>query len=115
MCWAACDRLARIASQLGLAERASQWQTLADRIRKRILQRAWNSKLNSFVSTFEGDAVAASLLLMHEIGFIRPDDPRFLGTVAAVERQLKYGSFLFRYVKPGDFGRSENAFIICTF
>ncbi|HZA02849.1 MAG TPA: glycoside hydrolase family 15 protein, partial [Hyphomicrobiaceae bacterium] len=92
MCWAACDRLARIASQLGLAERARQWQTRADRIRKRILQRAWNSKLNSFVSTFEGAAVDASVLLMHEVGFIRPDDPRFVGTVAAVERQLKHGS-----------------------
>jgi GH15 family glucan-1,4-alpha-glucosidase len=115
MCWAACDRLARIASQLGLAERASHWQTRADRIRETILQRAWNSKLNSFVSTFEGDAIDASLLLMHEVGFIRPDDPRFVGTVDAVERQLKHGRFLFRYVKPDDFGKPENAFIICTF
>jgi GH15 family glucan-1,4-alpha-glucosidase len=115
MCWAACDRLARIASQLGSAERASHWQTRADRIRETILQRAWNPKLNSFVSTFEGDAIDASLLLMHEVGFIRPDDPRFVGTVDAVERQLKNGPFLFRYVKPDDFGKPENAFIICTF
>jgi GH15 family glucan-1,4-alpha-glucosidase len=115
MCWAACDRLARIASQLGLAERAGHWQTRADRIRETILQRAWNSKLNSFVSTFEGDAIDASLLLMHEVGFIRPDDPRFVGTVDAVERQLKHGPFLFRYVKPDDFGKPENAFIICIF
>jgi GH15 family glucan-1,4-alpha-glucosidase len=115
MCWAACDRLARIASQLGLAERASHWQTRADRIRETILQRAWNSKLNSFVSTFEGEAIDASLLMMHEVGFIRPDDPRFCGTVDAVERQLKRGPFLFRYVKPDDFGEPENAFIICTF
>jgi GH15 family glucan-1,4-alpha-glucosidase len=115
MCWGACDRLARIASQLGLTERASHWQTRADRIRETILRRAWNPKLNSFVSTFAGDAIDASLLLMHEVGFIRPDDPRFVGTVDAVERQLKNGSFLFRYVKPDDFGKPENAFIICTF
>jgi GH15 family glucan-1,4-alpha-glucosidase len=115
MCWAACDRLARIASRLGLAERATHWQTRADRIRETVLQRAWNSGLNSFVSSFEGAAIDASLLLMHEVGFISPDDPRFVGTVEAVERELKRGPFLFRYVREDDFGRPENAFIICTF
>jgi GH15 family glucan-1,4-alpha-glucosidase len=115
MCWAACDRLARIAGHLGLPERATHWQTRADRIRETILQRAWNSTLNSFVSSFAGEAIDASLLLMHEVGFISPDDPRFVGTVDAVERQLKRGPFLFRYVKEDDFGRPENAFIICTF
>jgi GH15 family glucan-1,4-alpha-glucosidase len=115
MCWAACDRLARIASQLGLADRATHWQTRADRIRETILQRAWNSRLNSFVSSFEGEAIDASLLLMHEVGFISPDDPRFVGTVDAVERELKRGPFLFRYIKEDDFGKPENAFIICTF
>ena len=115
MCWAACDRLARIASQLGLADRATHWQTRADRIRETILKRAWNPRLNSFVSSFEGEAIDASLLLMHEVGFISPDDPRFVGTVDAVERVLKRGPFLFRYVKDDDFGSPENAFIICTF
>jgi GH15 family glucan-1,4-alpha-glucosidase len=115
MCWAACDRLARIAGQLGLADRATHWQTRADRIRETILQRAWNPKLNSFVSSFGGEVIDASLLLMHEVGFIRPDDPRFVGTVDAVERVLKHGPFLFRYVKEDDFGSPENAFIICTF
>jgi GH15 family glucan-1,4-alpha-glucosidase len=115
MCWAACDRLARIAGQLGLADRATHWQTRADRIRETVLQRAWNPRLNSFVSSFGGEALDASLLLMHEVGFIRPDDPRFVGTVEAVERVLKRGPFLFRYVKEDDFGSPENAFIICAF
>jgi len=115
MCWVACDRLARIAGHLALAERATHWQTRADRIRETILQRAWNEELNSFVASFEGHEIDASLLLMHEVGFISPDDPRFVGTVAAVERELKRGPFLFRYIGEDDFGRPENAFIICTF
>ena len=49
------------------------------------------------------------------MGFISPDDPRFVGTVDAVERELKRGPLLFRYVKEDDFGSPENAFIICTF
>jgi GH15 family glucan-1,4-alpha-glucosidase len=115
MCWAACDRLARIAGHLGLAERATHWQTRADRIRETVLERAWNEEMNSFVASFGGDEIDASLLLMHEVGFISPDDPRFVGTMAAVERQLKRGPFLFRYIREDDFGRPENAFIICTF
>jgi len=115
MCWAACDRLARIAGHLGITDRATHWQTRADQIREMILQRAWNSELNSFVASFDGDEIDASLLLMHEVGFIRPEDPRFAGTVAAVERELRRGPHLLRYAREDDFGRPENAFIICTF
>lgn len=75
MCWAACDRLARIASHLALAERATHWQARADRIRETILSEAWNEKLGSFTASFGGDEIDASLLLMHEVGFVRPDDP----------------------------------------
>jgi GH15 family glucan-1,4-alpha-glucosidase len=115
MCWAACDRLARIAGHLGLAERSTYWQARADQIRETILREAWNPKLNSFTAGFGDDEIDASLLLMHEVGFVRPDDPRFVGTVAAVERELKRGHHLFRYVREDDFGSPENAFIVCTF
>ncbi|HSA82955.1 MAG TPA: glycoside hydrolase family 15 protein [Geminicoccaceae bacterium] len=115
MCWAACDRLARIASHLGLAERATHWQVRANQIRETVLGMAWNDALGSFAASFGGDDMDASLLLMHEVGFIHPDDPRFASTVAAVERELKRGPHLFRYVKADDFGRPENAFIVCTF
>jgi GH15 family glucan-1,4-alpha-glucosidase len=115
MCWAACDRLARIAGHLELAERATHWQARADRIRETILRKAWNPRLNSFTAAFGDDEIDASLLLIHEVGFVRPDDPRFVGTVAAVERELRRGHQLFRYVRPDDFGEPENAFLACTF
>jgi GH15 family glucan-1,4-alpha-glucosidase len=115
MCWAACDRLARIAGHLRLPERSTHWQTRADRIRETILRKAWNPRLNSFTAGFGDDKIDASLLLMHEVGFVRPDDPRFVGTVAAVERELKRSGHLFRYVHEDDFGCPENAFVACTF
>ena len=115
MCWAACDRLARIAGHLGLAERSTHWQARADHIRETILREGWNPRLNSFTAGFGDDEIDASLLLMHEVGFVRPDDPRFVGTVAAVERELKRGHHLFRYVREDDFGSPQNAFIVCTF
>lgn len=115
MCWVACDRLARIARQLGLAERASYWLEQAQQIHATICQRAWSAERNAFVSTFEGNAMDASLLLLAEIGFLDASDPRFASTVNAVEKDLRRGDFIFRYVEKDDFGEPENAFLVCTF
>lgn len=115
MCWVACDRLARIARQLALPERAAYWQEQAQRIHTTVCQRAWNRQRNAFVSTFDGDAMDASLLLLEELGFLQPGDARFASTVAAVEQDLRRGDFIFRYVEKDDFGAPENAFLVCTF
>ena len=115
MCWAACDRLARIAGKLGLAGRAAHWRGEADRIRAGTLERGWNAELKSFVSTFGGSALDASLLLMPEIGILPAHDPRFLSTLAACEDHLRFGNHLYRYRAPDDFGAPETAFTACTF
>ena len=115
MCWAACDRLARIATRLDLKPRNRFWRQKAEHIRKVILNKAWNVDLNSFVESFSGNELDASLLLLHELGFIEPTDPRFVGTVEAIEKQLRRGDFLFRYAKADDFGKPKNAFLVCTF
>ena len=115
MCWAACDRLAKIAERLGLAQRRDYWQAQAERIHRVVGQRAWSEKLNSFVATLDGNSMDASLLLLNEVGFLAADDPRFAGTVAAVERELRRGDFIYRYVEKDDFGEPENAFLVCTF
>lgn len=115
MCWAACDRLARIAVRLGLSERADHWNERAVEIRENILVDAWSAELNSFTSTLGGDFVDASLLLLPEIGLVSPRDPKFLGTLAEVERALRYGNHIYRYKTPDDFGEPETAFTACTF
>lgn len=115
MCWVACDRLARIATQLGLAERASYWLEQSRQIHETISRRAWNEGRGAFVATFEGEAMDASLLLLAELGFLDAGDPRFAATVGAVEKDLRRGDFIFRYVEKDDFGEPENAFIVCTF
>lgn len=115
MCWAACDRLARIANQLDLSDRATYWSAEASRIHQIIEQRSWSPQRNAFVSTFEGEAMDASLLLLADVGFINARDPRFGSTVNAVANDLKRGNFIFRYVESDDFGEPENAFLVCTF
>ena len=81
MCWAGCDRLARIAAHLGLRDRAERWRETAAGIHAAICDRCWSPSLNSFVSSMDGDALDASLLRLHELGFLAADDPRFRGTV----------------------------------
>jgi GH15 family glucan-1,4-alpha-glucosidase len=114
MCWAACDRLAAIARQIGLPDRAAFWAEHAARIHRTICERAWNAELNSFVSTFGGDKLDSSLLLMAEFQFLDAGDPRFASTVRMIEKHLQRGDFLLRYDEEDDFGRPETAFLVCT-
>lgn len=115
MCWAACDRLGRIAARLALTDRAAYWSGHATQMRETISKKAWNKKRGAFVSTFDGKAMDASLLLLAEVGFLDATDPRFAATVEAVEKDLRHGDFIFRYVEKDDFGAPENAFMVCTF
>jgi GH15 family glucan-1,4-alpha-glucosidase len=115
MCWAGCDRLARIAAHLGLTDRARYWREHADRMHAVISERSWSPALNAFVGTMDGDTLDASLLRLSEVGFLAADDPRFASTVAAIEKDLKHGDFIFRYTERDDFGTPENAFLVCTF
>src|SRR5690606_38383475 len=115
MCWAACDRLARIAAHLGLAPRAVHWRERADAMRAAILERAWDAGLGHFVESAEGRRLDASLLLLADLGFVEPTDPRFVATVDAIGTQLRRGTSLFRYIAPDDFGHPETSFTICSF
>ncbi len=115
MCWAAADRLARIAARLEIQDEAAQWRRHADGMHARINEHAWNADLDSYVATFGGQDVDASLLLMHELGFLACDDPRFLGTIKAIEGALRHGNHLFRYANADDFGVPKTAFTVCTF
>lgn len=115
MCWAACDRLAKIAKRLGLGERARRWRQAARQMKDTILQQGFDTAQNSFVESFGGSDLDASSLLFADLGLISADDPKFRGTVAAVERKLKHGDFLFRYHAADDFGEPETSFTICTF
>lgn len=115
MCWAACDRLAKIANQYGLAEREEYWAERAATIHKVICERGWSEEVGAFVESFEGSDLDASLLLMAEVGFLPANDPRFIATVDKIGESLRKGNHLFRYHAADDFGTPENAFNICTF
>ena len=115
MCWAACDRLGKIAVVLKQPDRAEYWQNHAAVMRARILRESWSEERQAFAESFGGRDLDASVLLMIEVGFIDPKDPRFIATVDALEEHLCDGPYMRRYEAPDDFGRPETAFNICTF
>jgi len=115
MCWAACDRLAKIAGRIGEAERAIYWRQIAEKIHLEVEQRAWDEEQGSFTESFGRPEMDASLLTMNDLGFISADDPRFVSTVDCIGRHLRRDKHLFRYIAADDFGEPENAFNICTF
>ena len=114
MCWAALDRIAQLHAHFDAAG-TELWRSRADTVRARVLERGWNEALGSFVDVFGGDGADASLLLLPEIGLVAHEDPRFLGTLAFLERRLKRGDFLARYDRADDFGAPTVAFNLCTF
>ena len=115
MCWAACDRLAKIAAFLGLNERGAFWRQRAELVKEKILSCAWSEKRKSFVESFGGENLDASVLLMGELGFADGTDPRFISTVEQLEKVLGRGPFMMRYEAADDFGMPETAFNICAF
>ncbi|MCC7463348.1 MAG: glycoside hydrolase family 15 protein [Gammaproteobacteria bacterium] len=115
MSWAGCDRLARIAGQLGLEANAGRWRACANAMRERILARAWNEARGCFAATLGGEELDASLLLLPELGLLSATDARFRSTLALIGRELRDGDLLFRYRHADDFGRPAAAFTVCAF
>ena len=111
MCWAACGRLAKIASYVGEHDRVAFWRQRADLIREKILKSALPDGRKAFVESFGGELLDASVLLMSEVGFIDGQD----STVTQLEKVLGRGPFMMRYEAADDFGVPETAFNICAF
>jgi GH15 family glucan-1,4-alpha-glucosidase len=118
MCWVALDRAVKSCEEMGLEGPLKDWRSLREIIRSDILENGYDGKRNTFVQHYGGDALDASLLLIPQVGFLKPDDPRVTGTVAAIERELLRDGFVLRYstedVDDGVGGR-EGAFLACSF
>jgi GH15 family glucan-1,4-alpha-glucosidase len=115
MCWAGCHRLEVIAAHLGLNDRAAYWGKHSNHILKTMLDQSWNEKRGAFTAAFGREELDASVLLLNELGAVAADDPRFVSTVVAMERELKFDMNVMRYTNADDFGLPETAFLICRF
>ena len=118
MVWVAFDRAVEAVEKHGLPGPVDEWRALRDKVREEVLEHGYDAKRNTFTQHYETDEVDASLLVMSDVGFIDGDDPRMLGTIAAIEEDLMRDGFLLRYrTQSGVDGLTgdEHPFLACSF
>jgi len=115
MCWVALDRAIDLARALGKTEPIDRWSRVADEIRAAILSRGYDDRLGSFIQAFDRPVIDASGLRVALDGLLPDDDPRVLGTIAAVESTLSRGPFVQRYLGEDGLEGPEGAFLLCSF
>ncbi|HNN91817.1 MAG TPA: glycoside hydrolase family 15 protein [Pseudomonadota bacterium] len=116
MCWAACDRMAKVAAQHRPQDEA-EFRRAAETIREQILARGYRAKLGSLVASYSGKHLDASLLQAITLRLLPASDPRMLSSVQTIQKSLALAEsvWLRRYNSDDGFGVPSNAFVICTF
>lgn len=116
MVWATFDRAVRAVEVHGLPGPVDEWRGLRDRVRAEIDRHGVTD--GHFTQHYDTTEVDASLLLLPQVGFCAPDDPRMLATVGRIERDLMQGGMLRRYrtsTSIDGLAGSEAPFVPCSF
>jgi GH15 family glucan-1,4-alpha-glucosidase len=118
MVWVALDRAIRAVERHGLKGPVDTWRELRTAVKAEVMDRGFNVQRGCFTQHYDTTEVDASLLVLPAVGFIAADDPRFLGTLRAVEQDLIRDGLVLRYRTeagvdglPGD----EHPFLACSF
>lgn len=118
MAWVAFDNGVKDAEAFGLTGPLERWRATRDRIHAEVCAKGYDAERNTFVQSFGSKALDASLLLIPTVYFLPADDPRMLGTVAAIERELMVDGFVLRYRNEEScdgLKGNEGAFLACSF
>jgi GH15 family glucan-1,4-alpha-glucosidase len=121
MAWVAADRAIQAVERFGLAGPADRWRRLRAEIFDEVCDNGYDPERETFSQYYGSKTLDASLLLIPAVGFLPPDDPRVLGTIAAIERELCPDGFVQRYTQTADTAHidglppGEGAFLACTF
>ncbi len=120
MAWVAADRAVRtLQAHPHLGGDIRRWRAMRDEVHREVCARGYDAERNTFVQSYGSTELDAATLLIPQVGFLPPDDPRVIGTVEAVRAELDHGGFVRRYSLerttvdglPG----SEGAFLACSF
>ncbi|HYO39819.1 MAG TPA: glycoside hydrolase family 15 protein [Nocardioidaceae bacterium] len=118
MVWVAFDRAITAVEEHGHSGPVERWREIRDAVREEVLTRGFDPRRNTFTQHYDTTEVDASLLVLSDVGFLAGDDPRMLGTIAAVEEDLMRDGLLLRYrTESGVDGLSgqEHPFLACSF
>ncbi len=120
MCWVAVDRGLRIAEECGFECDRDAWQQTRDQIRNQVLEKGYNKERGCFTQAYGYEDLDASLLALPLRRFIDADDPRMLGTIERIRKELALGGtdhLLWRVSPSFEDGLkgTEGAFLLCSF
>lgn len=115
LCWVAMDRAIKIGEVLRKGSNDSKWKEVRQEIYEDIYTNGWNVKKQAYTQSYGSPDLDASTLLLHSYGFLKAEDPRFISTVQATERELCKDGLMYRYKNKDDFGEPSSSFTICTF
>jgi GH15 family glucan-1,4-alpha-glucosidase len=120
MAWAGVDRGVQAVERFGLDGPVEQWRALRQEIHDDVCAHGFDPERGTFTQSYGSQGLDAALLLLPRVGFLDWSDPRVVGTITAVQRELDHGGFLLRYRPDADgevdgIAGQENAFLACTF
>jgi len=117
MAWVAVDRCIKAVQHYGMEGPANRWRKLRAAIHQDICSKGFSIARNSFVQYYGGETLDAALLMIPCVGFLPANDPRVVGTLAAIERELVTDDFVWRYSGGGVDGlpEGEGTFLACSF
>ena len=118
MAWVAFDRAIRGVERWGLDGPVDSWRRTREEIHREVCERGWDAERSTFTQSYDSQALDASLLMIPQVGFLPPDDPRVHGTIDAIQRELCVDGFVLRYptdVAEDGLPPGEGAFLPCTF
>jgi len=119
MAWVAVDRVLKLAEETELADEVDELTKLAQTMHDEICREGFDAERNTFTQYYGSTQLDASLLLIPQVGFLPPDDPRVIGTVEAIQRELVKDGFVMRYIPDDDAADGlppgEGAFLACSF
>jgi GH15 family glucan-1,4-alpha-glucosidase len=117
MAWVGFDRAVLAVEKYGLTGPVDRWRAARDAIHEEVCQQGFDAERGTFTQSYGSTALDAATLLIPQVGFLAPDDPRVAGTVDAIARELTHDGFVVRYdtSESGDGLRgTEGAFLACT-
>ncbi|MGI3785268.1 MAG: glycoside hydrolase family 15 protein, partial [Janthinobacterium lividum] len=116
--WVAIERAIRVARQRGLPGDLTVWSRVRDEIYATVMEKCWDPGRQTFTQAEGSDTVDAGLLLLPQVKFVAPLDPRFLSTLKVIEERLVTDTLVFRYdleaASDGVDG-AEGTFSLCSF
>ena len=118
MAWVAFDRAVKTAERFHLEGPVDRWRHTRDAIHAEVCEKGFDAATGAFTQAYGSPQLDASLLMMPLVGFLPPTDPRVIGTVAAIERDLVRDGLVLRYhSEETDDGlpAGEGVFLACSF